>query len=199
MGETAEWPIGSTTSPTPGREACPAQAGIAPTEFRNSQLKRTMSITYLSLGSNLGDREKNINAAIEQLRSLGTLKAVSSHYETAPQGGLSRSWYINCVARLDTTLSPQELLDNIHAIEQNLGRVRAERFGPRTIDIDILMYDDEILNEPDLTIPHPRLHERAFVMIPLLEIAPSLTHPILKRNLFELLTLLPPQSVQKIN
>ncbi len=158
-----------------------------------------MSIIFLSLGSNLGDRQKNLTDAIAQIRSLGAIQAISSYYETEPQNVTNQPSFINCAAKLETTLSPQTLLEKIHLIEQALGRTRTERFGPRTIDIDILFHDNTIINEPDITIPHPRLHERAFVLIPLLEIAPTLTHPILKHNLFELLALLPPQSVQKIN
>lgn len=155
-----------------------------------------MSTVYLSLGSNLGDRQKNIHAATEQIRSLGTITAISKYYETEPQEVANQPWFINSVIELETTLSPHELLTRLLEIEQKLGRVRSKRFGARIIDIDILLYDEMIINEPDLIIPHPRLHERAFVLIPLLEIVADQPHPLLQRSFTELLQSLPPQIVK---
>ena len=138
---------------------------------------------FLSLGSNLGDRQKNLTDAIAELKKHGAIAAVSSYYETEPQNLTDQPWFINCVIQLEINLSPHELLQKIKIIELQLGRVRTEKYGPRSIDIDIILYDTMTLNEPRLTIPHPRLHKRAFVLIPLLEITPTATHPLFKKSL----------------
>jgi len=134
---------------------------------------------YLGLGSNLGNREENLKKAVALLDATGGIEVErrSSWYETAPMGKTDQGWFLNSVARIKTTMPARELLRAVLAVEQRLGRVRRERWGPRTIDIDILLYDDISVNEPDLEIPHPRMLGRAFVLIPLAEIAPDLILP----------------------
>jgi 2-amino-4-hydroxy-6-hydroxymethyldihydropteridine diphosphokinase len=131
---------------------------------------------YVALGSNLGDRRAHLDAALSALDALpGTrLDAVSAIYETAPVGPPGQQDYLNAVARLSTTLAPLALLDALLSIEQSRGRVRAERWGPRTLDLDLLVHGDAVLSDPRLTLPHPRLHERAFVLTPLADLAPDL-------------------------
>jgi 2-amino-4-hydroxy-6-hydroxymethyldihydropteridine diphosphokinase len=136
------------------------------------------TLAYLGLGSNLGDRM----AALERARSLletGGFKTLarSSTWQTEPVGGPPQGLYLNEVLAGETTLSAQGLLDACLAVERAMGRVRAERFGPRTIDVDVLFYGDERRDAPGLVLPHPRLHERLFVLVPLAEIAPDLRHP----------------------
>lgn len=134
-----------------------------------------MSIAYLGLGSNLGDRGGNIAKAAALLQEKGTtLLKISSIVETDPVGGPAQDKFLNAVIKVETTLSPLELLNHCHAIEQKLGRVRTVANGPRTIDVDILLYDRLVLDTPLLKIPHPRMSERAFVLGPLKEIEPDL-------------------------
>ncbi len=135
-----------------------------------------MAICFLALGSNLGKREEHIQNAIEELKNGGAhVQKVSGIIETKPQGGPLQGDYLNAVAKIETQLPPQELLQLIQSVEQRLGRERAVLNGPRTIDIDLLIYDHLKINTPQLTVPHPRMLQREFVMIPLLEIAPELT------------------------
>ncbi len=130
----------------------------------------------LGLGSNVGDREGNIRAAVAKLAAWPGLAVtrVSSLYETAPVGYTDQPDFLNAVACVETSLSPQELLTACLAVEKDLGRERKVRWGPRTIDIDVLLYDEVTLATPELTLPHPRLHERAFVLVPLAELAPDM-------------------------
>lgn len=132
---------------------------------------------YLGLGSNLGDREFNLLQAIERLRLLGDVVKVSRPYETDPVGYLDQPKFLNVALLLETDLDPWTLLGQLKAAEADLGRVETIRFGPRTIDLDILIFDDLVISDPALTIPHPRLKERAFVLVPLSEIAPDLVVP----------------------
>ena len=129
---------------------------------------------YLSLGSNIGETRKNLEEAMEALAEKVEITAVSSYYETEPVGYKDQSWFLNIAVAGETVLAPYELLSFTQSIEQGMGRVKLIRFGPRNIDIDILLYDDLILNDEALTIPHPRMTERAFVVEPLYEIAPEL-------------------------
>ncbi len=132
---------------------------------------------YLGLGSNLGDRELNLLAAVERLRLLGDVVKISRPYETDPVGYTDQPRFLNVAVLLETTLDPVPLLAALKRVEADLGRVETVRYGPRTIDLDILVYDDLILQTPELTIPHPRLTERAFALVPLAEIAPDLAIP----------------------
>ncbi len=134
------------------------------------------SCSYIALGSNLGDRRAHLDAALAALAVLpGTrLEAVSPFYETAPVGPPGQQDYLNAVARLSTTLDPFALLDALLAIEQARGRVRRERWGSRTLDLDLLLHGDTRLNDPRLTLPHPSMLDRAFVLVPLNDLAPGL-------------------------
>lgn len=151
----------------------------------------TMATVYLALGSNLGDREKNLEEARQQLTAFVSITRVSSIYETEPVGVKEQPWFLNQVLAGTSLLSPIDLLRRVKKIELEMGRTEGIRFGPRPIDIDILFYDRLIELSPILTIPHPRLHERAFVLTPLAEIAPELVHPRMRvpiRVLLERLT-----------
>jgi 2-amino-4-hydroxy-6-hydroxymethyldihydropteridine diphosphokinase len=149
-------------------------------------------IAYLSLGSNLGDREANLREAIGRLGELGMVRAVSAFYETEPVEVRGRQpWFLNAAAAVETELQPQEFLDRMLAIEQSMGRIRTVPRGPRTIDLDILLFGDDVLDMPGLTVPHPAMHQRRFVLAPLVEIAPEVRHPVLQSTVRELLDSLP--------
>lgn len=135
-----------------------------------------MAKAYLSLGSNIGDKKENLDKAIELLESHDEIEVtrLSSYYETEPVGYKEQDWFLNIVVEINTSLSPYSLLEYCNIIEQKLKRKRIVRWGPRTIDVDILLYENYISTDERLTIPHPRMIERAFVMIPLYEIAPNI-------------------------
>ncbi len=140
-------------------------------------------MVYLSLGSNIGKRLNNLQTAIKLLKESGfNVIKTSSIYETSPWGVTTQPKFLNLVLKGKTKLSPEELLKKIRQTEKEMGRKKAEKWGPRIIDIDILFYDKKILKSKTLTIPHPQLHERTFVLVPLKEIAPRLAHPILKQT-----------------
>jgi 2-amino-4-hydroxy-6-hydroxymethyldihydropteridine diphosphokinase len=130
---------------------------------------------YLGLGSNLGDRLAHLQHAIDALAATSGigLVAVSSVYETAPVGGPEQDDYLNAVVAIDTSLDPHGLLEAAMSVERLEDRVREVRWGPRTLDVDVLLFDDEQIDAPDLVVPHPRMHERAFVLMPLRDVAPE--------------------------
>ena len=146
---------------------------------------------YLSLGTNLGDRHSNIRRGLEGLASLGSHLLSSSLYETAPAGFSSQPAFLNAVCRIWTRLDPFQLLREADRIAEDVGHGRAFPNAPRLLDIDLLLHGRQIIDTPLLTVPHPRMAERAFVMTPLAEIAPGLLHPVLRENAFTLAARLP--------
>jgi 2-amino-4-hydroxy-6-hydroxymethyldihydropteridine diphosphokinase len=142
---------------------------------------------FLAIGANLGDRAANLQQALAALAPHVTVLACSPIYETDPWGYTEQPAFLNQVVQAQTSLSPRELLHHIKDIETRLGRAPSIRYGPRLIDIDILFYGDTVLDSPPLTIPHPRLHERAFVLIPLADLAPQWVHPVFGQRIATLL------------
>jgi 2-amino-4-hydroxy-6-hydroxymethyldihydropteridine diphosphokinase len=137
----------------------------------------------IALGSNLGDREDNLRRAVAEIARGAALVAASSVYETQPMYREDQGWFLNCVVVVETDLEPARLLARLGGIEKRMGRDRkAGRNAPRTIDLDILFYGDEVLSGPTLTVPHPMIAERAFVLVPLAEVRPRLVHPVIKKS-----------------
>ncbi len=145
-----------------------------------------MAKVFLGLGSNQGERKYYLREALKAIASLGDDMVVSHVYRTKPYGFTDQADFLNMVARIETTIDPQTLLEKLLAIESRLGRVRTQRWGPRTIDIDLLFYDQEIIELPHLTIPHPDLHHRDFVLRPLMDIDPDWYHPRLGKTVKQL-------------
>jgi 2-amino-4-hydroxy-6-hydroxymethyldihydropteridine diphosphokinase len=150
-------------------------------------------LVYLALGTNLGDRTNNLKDALRRLTDKVNITAVSRLYETAPAYVLDQPAFLNMAVKGYTALLPNDLLAYLKELETQIGREKTARYGPRKIDLDIIFYDNWIINiPPRLHIPHPRMVERAFVLRPLADIAPDFVHPILKQTVSELLTELPP-------
>ena len=153
------------------------------------------STVYLSIGSNLGDRVANLKQAMESLNELGPiLRKVSPLFSTEPVGFRAQPWFLNVALALETRLHPMKLLEHCQQIEQSLGRVRTFRDAPRTLDLDILLFGDLVIDRPDLQIPHPRMTERRFVLEPLARIAPDAVHPVLGKSIRSLLAACPDKS-----
>ena len=138
---------------------------------------------YIGIGSNLGDKENNIKKAIALLKEKCKALKISSLYETEPVGYKAQDWFLNCAVSLETDLKPEELLKFFQFIEKTLGRARIIKNGPRTIDLDILFYGNNMIKTKSLKVPHPRLHKRRFVLEPLNELCPKLMHPKLKKRI----------------
>jgi 2-amino-4-hydroxy-6-hydroxymethyldihydropteridine diphosphokinase len=154
---------------------------------------------YLGLGSNLGDREGHLRAAIKKLSESGVrVMRVSPVYETEPVDYTAQGWFLNQVVEAGTDMFPMQLLAQTSRIERGLGRVRTVAKGPRTVDIDILLYGSSVVQSEKLVIPHPRMAERRFVLAPLADLAPELRHPVLGKTMRELLAQAPEQIVRKL-
>jgi len=165
--------------------------------FSKSNISPKAAIAYVALGANLGDREANLREALKRLGQSAQIQIeqTSNMLENAAVGGPPDSPpFINMVAKIRTTLPPEELLDRLLEIEKQMGRKRRETWGPRPIDLDLIIYGDQILTSEKLTLPHPRMHERRFVLQPLAELAPDLVHPVLKRTIRDLLASFPVSS-----
>lgn len=145
---------------------------------------------FIGIGSNLGDKEENIRKAIDLIKEKCKILKISSIYETEPVGYKNQALFLNCAIEIKTNLKPKELLIFLQSIEKRLGRVRTIKNGPRTIDLDILFYANKIVNENNLIVPHPRMHKRLFVLEPLKEICHDFVHPVLKKSVKELRSIL---------
>ena len=155
-------------------------------------------LVHLGLGSNLGDRLGYLERAIEQMREAGiNVLRVSDIYETEPVDFAGQPWFLNCVVEAETEAMPRQLLRRLQRIETNLGRRRGVPRGARTIDIDILLFGRHVIDGADLIVPHPRMHERRFVLEPLRELAPEFRHPVARKTVAELLAQAPPQKSSK--
>ena len=156
-------------------------------------LSLNLPTAYISFGSNLGDRFAHINQALQHLSEADGILVtkVSSLYETEPVGYEEQDWFLNGVVAVETGLSPRQLLKVLQQIEKRIGRQQRKRWGPREVDLDLLIFEQRCINTPDLIVPHPEMHQRHFVLIPFAEIAPDTIHPILQQNIRTLLDDLP--------
>jgi len=158
-------------------------------------------VAYIGIGSNLGHKVNNCLQSIKKIGQLPNCNVIarSSLFKTEPQGVTGQDWYANCVVKIKTTLTPSELLTSLMNIELDMGRIRKKKWEARIIDLDILLFNQEIISSESLSIPHPRLHKRRFVLEPLTELAPDLIHPILKLTIITLKNALPQRPyVEKI-
>jgi len=157
------------------------------------------TLAYLSLGSNVGDREAHLRDALARLGAAGRVVAMSSFYETEPVEFTHQPWFLNCAVAIETAQAPRQLMNTILHIEEEMGRRRLQKKGPRSIDIDILLFDNVTIDLKELTVPHPAMRQRRFVLEPLAEIAPEVLHPVLKKTIRELRDLLPEgQTVRRV-
>jgi 2-amino-4-hydroxy-6-hydroxymethyldihydropteridine diphosphokinase len=145
-----------------------------------------MAVVYLSLGSNMGKKDINIRQALDRLAKIYAIKHISPFYLTEPIGFKDQEWFVNCAVEMQTEDEPRRLLSTLQSIETEMGRVKTEVNGPRIIDIDILFYDDCIIHTKNLTIPHPRIQDRLFVLRPLMDLNPGFVHPTLKKTIQQL-------------
>ena len=175
----------------------------------DTSFRTVPNLAYLSLGSNVGDREAHLRDALARLGAASRVVAVSSFYETEPVEFTSQPWFLNCAVAVETSQTPQQLMTTILGIEEDMGRRRVQKKGPRSIDIDILIFvtgetvtgetEDTIIDSKELTIPHPAMHQRRFVLEPLAEIAPDVVHPVFRKTIRELRDALPAgQMVRRI-
>lgn len=158
-------------------------------DYAAVEIERSMHECYLSIGSNMLDKEKNLNEAIDRINSIKeiSVEKVSGFLITEPWGNLNQEEFLNAALKIKTTLLPKELIKTLLQIENDMKRTRIEKWGPRIIDLDVIFYDDLISEDEEIILPHPRMEEREFVLKPLNEIAPNKIHPILKRRVFRLL------------
>ena len=163
-----------------------------PLDYAAIEIERGWHTAYIAMGSNMGDRDKNLNSAIELINNSYWTKVtrISNFYETKPVGYLDQDKFLNGALEVKTLLSPKKLMEFLLGKEQDLKRERIIKWGPRTIDLDILLYDNLITSEEEIIIPHPRMHERLFVLKPLSDIAPYIMHPVLNRRIIELVNML---------
>ena len=147
-----------------------------------------MTEVYIGIGSNLGERIANISKAVALFSSYGNIESMSSVYETEPEGAKGQPDFLNCVIKAGVEMDAARLLAVLKNIEKEMGRKRGRRNGPRLIDLDLLFYNNQVIDTPDLKVPHPRLQSRAFVLVPIVEIARGLVHPILHKSMLQLLT-----------
>ncbi len=153
-----------------------------------------MKTAYIGIGSNLGDPEKNFLEAVDRIGRIPSCKVtrVSRMYRTEPVGVNGQEWYLNCVAEISSGISAKRLMERLLAIEKDMGRVReGGRWQARIIDLDILLFDSELIHEDNLTVPHPLMHRRRFVIVPMMDLAPDLIHPSLGKSMSELLQEIP--------
>lgn len=165
-------------------------------ETGNQKLHDSRHIAYIGLGSNLDNPEAQLDEARRRLSLVEGLEitGVSSYYATPPVGVLDQPWFINAVAAIRTTLSPEAVLDTLLQVENDMGRVRTQRWGPRLVDLDLLLYNNTVIHTPQLAVPHPEMAARGFVLLPLTEIAPQAYHPVLKKTAAQLLAELAPEA-----
>ncbi len=156
-----------------------------------------MTIAYISVGSNSGDRMRNIERVLNVLKNFFTIKKISSLYETEPVGVVSKEWFVNGVVKLDTDMKVEQFMAKLKQIENSMGRLRNVYGGPIVIDLDILFFGDKMLDHQDLFIPHFRLHKRRFVLVPLVEVEPELIHPSYGKTVSQLLEELPNDKIVK--
>lgn len=159
-----------------------------PLKYAAVEIERSWHTAYIAMGSNMGNKRENIEEAIRIINDLHTCKVsrISNFYETKPVGYLDQEDFVNCVIEIKTLLLPKELMGTLLSIEKKLKRERIIKWGPRTIDLDIILYDNIITTDEDVLIPHPRMHERLFVLKPLSDIAPYIIHPVLNKRIITL-------------